>query len=86
MRGGFPARQFVFTFCIINLSLYEWVIKATKLDGDSQADQQQYHTKGQGDEITLGEGAANVPGTFAAFAEAAQFHRVRDDVDAVKAR
>lgn len=86
MRGGFPARQFVFTFCIIYLSLYKWIIKATKLDGDSQADQQQYHAKGQGDEITPGEGAANVPGALAALAKAAQLHRVRDDVDAVKAR
>ena len=42
--------------------------------------------KGQGDEITPGKGAANVPGALASLAKAAQFHRVRDDVDAVKAR
>lgn len=79
-------QQGLSSFCIIFIILYKRIIKAAKLDGDGQADQEQGGTESQGDEITPGEGAANVPGTFAAFAEAAQFHRVGDDVDTVEAR
>ena len=79
-------QQGLSSFCIIFIILYKRIIKATKLDGDGQADQEQGGPESQGDEITPSEGAANIPGALAALAKAAQLHRVRDDVDAVKAR
>ena len=79
-------QQGLSSFCIIFIILYKRIIKAAKLDGDGQADQEHGVTESQGDEITPGEGTANVPGALAALAKAAQLHRVRDDVDAVKAR
>ena len=79
-------QQGLSSFCIIFIILYKRIIKAAKLDGDGQADQEQGGTESQGDEITPGEGAANIPGALAALAKASQLHRVRDDVDAVKAR